>query len=188
MDTKDQILNLACDLFAQHGYDAVGVQQIVNDAGVTKPTLYHHFGNKESLLAAVLSHFLKPYLRTLRMTASYEGDIYLTLKQSLMSVVEFAQHQPSGFALFRFMGQMPSETASAQAIRPYRQQYMAIFEALFSAAALDHGNMQGKATLYAVNFMSMSLTYAALVEANELIMDDHMQHQIIHSYLHGVFS
>ncbi len=51
MDNKEVLLQVALDLFHAKGYDAVGIQEIVDKAGVTKPTLYyygsltHHFYN-----------------------------------------------------------------------------------------------------------------------------------------------
>ena len=41
--------------FYEKGYDAIGVQEIADAAGVTKPTLYHYFGSKYGLLQAVIS-------------------------------------------------------------------------------------------------------------------------------------
>ncbi len=41
-DTRARILCHALQLFASRGYDATGVQEIVEAAGVTKPTLYHY--------------------------------------------------------------------------------------------------------------------------------------------------
>ena len=40
-------------LFAVHGYDAVAAEQIVEDAGVTRGALYHHFEGKAGLFEAV---------------------------------------------------------------------------------------------------------------------------------------
>lgn len=39
MDNKEVLLQVALDLFHAKGYDAVGIQEIVDKAGVTKPTL-----------------------------------------------------------------------------------------------------------------------------------------------------
>ena len=50
MDNKELIKKSALDLFYARGYDAVGVQEIVNTAGITKPTLYYYFGSKRGLL------------------------------------------------------------------------------------------------------------------------------------------
>lgn len=49
------IARVAACLFASRGYDATGVQAIVEAAGVTKPTLYYYFGSKEGLAQALLT-------------------------------------------------------------------------------------------------------------------------------------
>src|SRR3954470_18857643 len=48
------IAHVAARLFAARGYDATPVRAIVEAAGVTKPTLYYHFGSKEGLAQALL--------------------------------------------------------------------------------------------------------------------------------------
>ena len=48
------IARSAARLFAEKGYDATSVREIVEAAGVTKPTLYYHFGSKEGLAQALL--------------------------------------------------------------------------------------------------------------------------------------
>ncbi|MCB5701286.1 TetR/AcrR family transcriptional regulator, partial [Bacteroides fragilis] len=50
MDNRQLIMNSALTLFYESGYDAVGVQQIVDSAGVSKPTMYYYFGSKQGLL------------------------------------------------------------------------------------------------------------------------------------------
>lgn len=46
-------MDAACRLFTERGYDAVGTEEIVRAAGVTRGALYHHFGGKSELLEAV---------------------------------------------------------------------------------------------------------------------------------------
>ena len=50
----DKIRNTARDLFYRQGIRAVGVDEIVARAGVTKPSLYRSFKSKDDLAAAVL--------------------------------------------------------------------------------------------------------------------------------------
>ncbi|WP_218002440.1 TetR/AcrR family transcriptional regulator [Nocardia brevicatena] len=52
--TRRTLLRAARRLFAEKGYAAVGLAEIVATAGVTKGALYHHFENKSALFAAVL--------------------------------------------------------------------------------------------------------------------------------------
>ena len=57
MDNKEKILESALDLFYSKGYDAVGVQEIVERSGITKPTLYHYFGSKYGLLEHLVRNY-----------------------------------------------------------------------------------------------------------------------------------
>jgi AcrR family transcriptional regulator len=54
IEVREKILETACDLFYRHGARAVGVDLVVEKAGVAKTSLYRHFGTKDELVAAVL--------------------------------------------------------------------------------------------------------------------------------------
>ena len=51
--TREALIAVARRLFAKRGYADVGTEEIVRAAGLTRGALYHHFGGKEELLAAV---------------------------------------------------------------------------------------------------------------------------------------
>jgi AcrR family transcriptional regulator len=52
--TRERLLAAARELFAVRGYAAVGTEEIVRAAGVTRGALYHQFAGKEALFEAVV--------------------------------------------------------------------------------------------------------------------------------------
>lgn len=57
VDKRLAILEAALDVFASDGYAAASVDVIASRAGVAKPTIYNHFGDKEQLFRAVILEF-----------------------------------------------------------------------------------------------------------------------------------
>ena len=51
---RERILDTAYELFSRHGIRAVGVDQVIERAGVAKATLYRHFPSKDELVLAFL--------------------------------------------------------------------------------------------------------------------------------------
>lgn len=51
---REHLIDTALELFARHGFQAVGIDTVIARAGVAKMTLYHHFRSKEELIAAAL--------------------------------------------------------------------------------------------------------------------------------------
>ncbi len=69
-ETRKHILRAALKHFANAGYAATSVQQIVGDAGVSKPALYYHFHDKAGLFEALVSEALDERLRLIREAAA----------------------------------------------------------------------------------------------------------------------
>ncbi|MFP2768842.1 TetR/AcrR family transcriptional regulator [Oceanisphaera sp. KMM 10153] len=65
MDKRQQLVTTAFDLFYRQGIHAVGINQILQTAGIAKKTLYHHFSGKEALVAAVVAYRDGTYLEWL---------------------------------------------------------------------------------------------------------------------------
>lgn len=51
--TRDRILDVALELFTEHGYDKTSLRQIADRLGFSKAALYYHFASKGDILVAL---------------------------------------------------------------------------------------------------------------------------------------
>src|SRR5262245_39759357 len=51
---RERLVAAAVELFYRHGFGAVGIDQIIAAAGVTKSTFYKHFESKDELMVAAV--------------------------------------------------------------------------------------------------------------------------------------
>lgn len=54
--TREKLLRAAVDLFARNGFHAIGLDVVIDAAGVSKQTFYNHFESKDELVLAALEH------------------------------------------------------------------------------------------------------------------------------------
>ena len=59
-DTKSRILDVAEQLFMEHGFEATSLRSLTTAAGVNLAAVNYHFGTKEDLFQAVLTRRLDP--------------------------------------------------------------------------------------------------------------------------------
>src|SRR5947199_8994688 len=88
------IARAAARLFAERGYDATSVREIVEAAGVTKPTLYYHFGSKEGLAQALLTVPLTGLLEALGAIVAGPGDPIDVLARTVEAHFAFCRDDP----------------------------------------------------------------------------------------------
>lgn len=187
-DNRAELLQQALRLFAARGYDAVGVQEIVEAAGVTKPTLYHYFGSKRGLLDALLGqHFDALYERT-RLAAEYHGDLPLTLQKVVAAYFAFAREHPTFYRLQLALWFAPPESDSFKAVFHWLERQHILIEALFVRAAEQHGNMRGRHQRYAATLIGTINTYIGLFLNGYSHLDDPALYQAVHQFMHGIFS
>ena len=188
MDNRSSILANALQLFASRGYDAVGVQEIVTAAGVTKPTLYHYFGSKRGLLDTLLSEHFDPLYRSIEQAATYGGDLALTLNRTATAYFDYARAHPSLYRMQLSMWFAPPDSDAFQAVSRLNGKQQQAIEELFIRAAADHGNMRGRHRAYAATFLGMVNTYVGLALNGFVVLDDGLVHKAIHQFMHGIFS
>ncbi len=118
-DTRHQIMNAALRRFAEQGYAGTSVQEIVDDACVTKPSLYYHFRNKADLYRALVQWAFEERYRLMEEAVAKGGSMADQLTEICAVLFKFiGRHRDlmrMAFATsFAARGEVPDEAGCSQ--------------------------------------------------------------------------
>jgi AcrR family transcriptional regulator len=86
--TRKQILRAALRRFADGGYAATSVQQIVDEAKVSKPALYYHFKDKAGLFQALVHEAHDERYRVLQEATAAGGSFRQQAERMLAALFD----------------------------------------------------------------------------------------------------
>src|SRR5580700_1043901 len=123
---RTRIVEAAAGLLANAADVDISTRAACEAAGVTAPTLYHHFGDKQGLLAAVVNFGWTAFLESKRTTASVVHEhVADDIRAGWDNHLEFARESPNFYKLMW----SPTVSASSAAFR-------AAFEMLYDRLEL----------------------------------------------------
>jgi AcrR family transcriptional regulator len=105
--TELRLLAAAAMLLERGGPAAVTTRAVLEEAGVTAPTLYHHFGDKDGLLDALLEEGVARFLAE-RAALPETEDAAADLLFAWDVFLDFVSEQPQ---LFRLLAERALEDA-----------------------------------------------------------------------------
>ena len=82
IDVRENIIAVGQRLIGAKGFSAVGLNEILCEAGVPKGSFYHYFGSKDAFGVALLESYFEEYLDDLDQTLAQAG---LNMAQRLMN-------------------------------------------------------------------------------------------------------
>jgi len=105
--TKEKILDVAEGLFAEHGFKDTSLRTITGKAGVNLASVNYHFGDKKTLVRAVLNRYLEAFmpavqdaLVNLNLNSSYEmADVFESLRGPLSNLNDVRPNGTNRFML-----------------------------------------------------------------------------------------
>ena len=121
-DTRQQLLRAALKHFANSGYAATSVQDIVDDARLSKPALYYHFKDKAGLFQALVHEAHDARYRLLQAAAASHAGIRAQLEAILSSLLDYFRDNRDlvriSFAtMFAAPGEVPEDTGCKEKCR-----------------------------------------------------------------------
>ena len=137
MDAKTRILEAAVDLLSRSADPEISTREVCEVAGITAPALYHHFGDKERLLSAVVDRGWARFLESKRaMAARAHEDPLDDIRSGWDNHLAFARENPNFYRLMWSAGVVAGSAALTAAVDMSASVTMAVMAA--SARAAPH--------------------------------------------------
>lgn len=89
--SKDKLALSALDLFAERGFVGTSIRDIAKATELSISNIYHHFGNKEGLLLAILETASERVLANLREASSQPGTPMERFKRLIETHLELSR-------------------------------------------------------------------------------------------------
>lgn len=99
--TRDQILDEALVCFAQRGYDGTSLNDIAAGVGIRRPSLLHHFPNKESLYGDVFERLMSDWLERLDAAVAIEAHGWDKAEAILRACLDLFTQTPDYVRIMR---------------------------------------------------------------------------------------
>jgi len=135
-EARERLLRVASDLFYRDGINTVGVDRILNEADVTRATLYRHFPGKEGLVEAYLDRedeTIRGYFAS--------GEAHATSPQHYLELViggiaeDALHHHTRGCPFINASAEYPDpDSPIRQRVRRHREWFRQALESALAAA------------------------------------------------------
>jgi TetR/AcrR family transcriptional repressor of nem operon len=78
---RENLLNQGGALLMQQGYHGTGLQEILDAVQIPKGSFYNYFGSKENFGAAVIEHYITPYIEQISRYLAEDTDALNALQR-----------------------------------------------------------------------------------------------------------
>jgi AcrR family transcriptional regulator len=146
-EARRAILEATEVLLVEDGYEAFSMRRLASRCGYTAPTIYHHFGDKQGLLDAVLEGGLRQLLGRLR-SAGGCSDPAETVRAMLAEFARFGMEHPIQHRL------LSMHRPDGSSLPPVAEEISGLFEVVLSELA-SAGRLRGGDVEQALQFVWM---------------------------------
>ncbi|MFK8021587.1 MAG: TetR/AcrR family transcriptional regulator [Pseudomonadales bacterium] len=95
-ERRQQLLHVAKDVFAEQGFEAASLEQIAELAGISRPILYSHFGDKHGLFEAVIEQEISRLKSVVTQSLLEPGETDQLLERCLRAFFTDMHENPTG--------------------------------------------------------------------------------------------
>ena len=98
-ERRSQLLDVSRGVFAERGFDAATLEEIAERAGVSRPIVYEHFGDKQRLFEAVVNAEIARVATEVGDALATPGEPRELLERGLRAFFAYVREHPGGHAV-----------------------------------------------------------------------------------------
>jgi AcrR family transcriptional regulator len=190
-ETRRQLLQAALKSFADRGYAATSVQEIVDAANVSKPALYYYFKDKAGLFAALVDQAHDERYRLMQEAAEKGATLAEKLEEIAAAIFEFSVRNRELMRLafataFAASGEAPGQTRCREKGKRSFQFIRSLIEAGQASGELDRGFSVDELAMGIYGQFNSHVMVRLLVP--ECPLDRRTAKQIVRLFLEGAAS
>ena len=153
---REQLLMSAQTIFVARGYHAAAMDEIAENAGVSKPVLYQHFPSKLDLYLALLEQSTEDLVRRVQRALDGTHDNQRRVRAAIEAYFAFVDDEAAAFRLV-FESDLTNEPAVRTIIEGVDVRCA---EAISHVIAADTGLPADQSMLVAMGLLGMAQTAA----------------------------
>jgi AcrR family transcriptional regulator len=115
---REQLLNVALEVFARQGFHGTAMNDVAEAAGVTKPVLYQHFQSKRQLYLALLDEVGQRLRQTIEKAGADSGGPRAQVEAGFRAYFRWVKDDRDSFLLLFGSGARRDEEF-AEAVRGF---------------------------------------------------------------------
>jgi AcrR family transcriptional regulator len=183
---RTRLLKSALRLFSKRGYDAVGVQEIVVSAKVTKPALYHYFGSKRGVIESLFEETVEQLLTALRQLGPPPGDTEAAIESVVETFFAFIKANPAFYRLQLALYFAPVQSEGYKAAGKY---YIIQRELVVNILRTALPSQEERAAEWkATTLIGLINCCAAACLNGEIALTEEVRKSLTRQFLHGAIS
>jgi len=194
LSTRERLLEATITAITIHGEAGVKVDAIADEAEITKPSLYHFFGDREGLIVAAQAERFRRSLRIgldEAMTATRECASADDFKELIRVFVAGFSTQEQGAERRRARMEVLGATAARPALRKVVNEVFADTAnelAQLVNIARDRGWVTNSRSSHSIGvWWCVTLSGRYIVESNDAFANDEWDNNLLSATLHLLF-
>lgn len=165
--TRQSLLDAALAVFSKQGYEATRLEDIAEEAGVTRGAIYHHFGGKLELYNALVQERYQRANRVIEDVLAEGGTPLQTLRRLMVRSLEYLEENEDYRAVQELVSFKTAITPEMEAGIRLKNEGMTAFIG-YLASVVEQGIQTGEIRP-GVNAQDAAMTISGLMNGISLL-------------------